>query len=54
MEISREGISSTELTEYSVEERFIKLPIENYLKTTNRKLSKSDRHRASSTADSGY
>jgi len=31
MEISREGISSTELTEYSVEERFIKLPIENYL-----------------------
>ena len=31
MEISREGISSTELTEYTTEERFIKLPIENYL-----------------------
>jgi len=31
MQISREGISSSELQEFSVEERFIKLPIKNYL-----------------------
>lgn len=31
MEISREGISGTELTPFPVEERFLKLPIENYL-----------------------
>lgn len=31
MEISREGLSTTELMEYSEKERFIKLPIDNYL-----------------------
>jgi len=31
MQISREGISSTDLQEFSVAERFIKLPIKNYL-----------------------
>lgn len=31
MEVSREDVSSTELTEYSEAERFIKLPIEKYL-----------------------
>ena len=31
MEISRDDISSTELQEFSEKERFIKLPIENYL-----------------------
>lgn len=31
MEISKEGISSTELTKFSPQERFITLPIENYL-----------------------
>lgn len=32
LKISRPDISSTEITEYDVRERFIKLPIENYLK----------------------
>lgn len=31
MIISREGISSTEITQYPTDERFIKLPIENFL-----------------------
>lgn len=31
MEISRQDVSSTELTEFSQEDRFIKLPIKNYL-----------------------
>jgi phage terminase large subunit len=35
MEISRDDISSTELTQYTQEERFIKLPIENYLNLIN-------------------
>jgi len=32
MEISRQDVSFTELTEYTEKERFIKLPIDNYLK----------------------
>lgn len=32
LEISRMDISSTEITDYPVDKRFIKLPIENYLK----------------------
>jgi phage terminase large subunit len=32
MEISREDVNSTALTEYTEKERFIKIPIENYLK----------------------
>ena len=33
--ISRSDISSTEITEFTAKERFIKLPIENYLKLLN-------------------
>jgi len=35
MQISREGISSTELQDFSIEERFIKLPIKKYLDLIN-------------------
>lgn len=35
MEISRPNISSTELQEFSVEDRFIKIPIKNYLDLIN-------------------
>ena len=31
MEISREDVLSTELTDFAVEDRFLKLPIDNYL-----------------------
>ena len=33
LKISRQGISSTEITEYPVQDRLVKVPFENYLKT---------------------